>query len=160
MRFRTTVPAVVFVSSLAMAGCAGKASTTQPTAREFVEGGVLLEQAGSLEAGDLETPNGFTDHYEIAVSEGDRLRVDLASEAFDPFLEIVLPEGGALVNDDWEGDRNLSRVEFVASASGILKLRVRSYVAGGQGAYRVRVVRQVEAAPDATTTPGEAVALR
>lgn len=95
------------------------------------------------------------DHYEIHVNAGERLVVSVDSTAFDPILEVVLPDGNPLVNDDFQGNRQRSQLTVVPTTAGDLKVRVRSYRAGQGGAYRVRAERsQVAQNTNALANPG------
>lgn len=136
-----------------LAACGSKpvSTTTAQRAVEPAEG-VLLDETGQLAEGDLRVGRGFADHYEVAVREGDRISVQLDSTAFDPFLEVIPPDGEPLNNDDWGGSRQQSRIDLVAAAGGVLKVRVTSYAQGATGAYRVRVERS--AAPTGPGAPG------
>jgi hypothetical protein len=87
-----------------------------------------------------------SDHYEVRVNAGDRFVVSVDSTSFDPVLEVVLPDGTSLMNDDYQGSRQRSQLTFSARTAGDLKVRVRSYRAGTGGAYRVRVERQAAVA--------------
>lgn len=82
------------------------------------------------------------DHYEINVNPGERWVVSVDSTAFDPVLEVVMPDGTALINDDYEGSRQRSQLTVSPRAAGTMKVRVRAYRAGTGGAYHVRVERQ------------------
>ncbi len=81
------------------------------------------------------------DHYEIHVNAGERIVVSLESTAFDPILEVVLPNGTPLVNDDYQGSRQRSQIVVTPATAGDLKVRVRSYAAGSGGAYHVSAQR-------------------
>lgn len=122
-------------------------------------GGVLLDTAGRLETGDLQVGAGFADHYEVVVAMGDRVSVDVTSSEFDPLLEVGPPGAEPLVNDDFQGDRQRSRIELVATSAGTLKVRVTSYSPGAVGGYRVRVERTPLPAPSTVAAAAQAVAV-
>ncbi len=82
------------------------------------------------------------DHFQVHVGAGERLVVSVDSSTFDPVLEVVLPDGTSLVNDDFNGSRQRSQLTVAARAAGELKVRVRSYRPNAGGAYHVRVERQ------------------
>ncbi len=117
----------------------GGGTTVAETPAGEAPTGVLMEQDGALAADDMQVGQAFSDHYELAVRAGDSIIVDLTSSAFDPVLEVTPPGQGALVNDDFEGDRARSRVNTVVSADGVLKIRVTSYGQGATGDYHIRV---------------------
>jgi hypothetical protein len=81
-------------------------------------------------------------HYELRVAAGERLVVSVESPAFDPVLEVVLPDGTSLMNDDYQGSRQRSQLTVSARAAGTLKVRVRPYRPGTGGAFHVRAERQ------------------
>ncbi|MDP3279083.1 MAG: caspase family protein [Deltaproteobacteria bacterium] len=86
------------------------------------------------------------DHYEVPVVQGDRLVVTVESTAFDPVLEVVLPDGSSRINDDYQGSRQRSQLTLAATTAGALKVRVRAYRGNTGGAYHVRVARSTVAA--------------
>jgi hypothetical protein len=115
--------------------------------------GAVLDVTGSLADGDERVGAALADRYDVPVTAGDRLLVEVTSAAFDPVLEVSPPGGGRLVNDDWNGDRQRSRLELVATASGSMKVQVSSFSPTAQGLYRVVVVRagqgeSIASAPD------------
>ncbi len=93
----------------------------------------LLEQEGSLTAAGRA-------NFEVAVSSGDHLEVQLTSQAFDPILEVTPPGGGTLTNDDWQGRRNESRLSVVVAEAGTMKIGV-GRMGAGTGGFRVTVQR-------------------
>jgi hypothetical protein len=102
---------------------------------------LLLDRDGALEAGDLRGATSLLDRYEVPVSAGDHVRVVLTSTAFDPLLEVTLPEGQTLTNDDVRGDRTRSEIELVITSSGSLKVQVESFQPDAQGPYHLRIER-------------------
>jgi len=147
MDARTMWAALAAVGGLACGGGTTTTTTGEVAERELPEG-VVLDEAGSLGAGDMEVGSAYSDHYELPVRAGDVLVVSVESESFDPVLEVTPPGEGAIVNDDYQGDRNLSRVEVVPSVDGPLKVRVTSYGQGAEGDYRITVAR-----PNRSTDP-------
>lgn len=101
----------------------------------------LLAEQGELAPTDAQDARGRYDRFFVNVREGDRLLVTLRSSAFDPILEVTPPARGALVNDDWEGDRTRSQLELIAEQAGAMKVEVRSYAPDGHGAYALEVRR-------------------
>ena len=79
--------------------------------------------------------------HQLRINAGDRVRVTLTSSAFDPVLNVTLPNGTTLTNDDDRGDRTRSELELVVPSGGELKLGVSSYLPTAGGAYHVSVVR-------------------
>ena len=112
--------------------CAAAASLAQTPPTQTLD--------GRLEAGDPTLPSGeYYDAYEIDVVAGQTVEVDLVSTAFDPFLIVVRPDGGAWENDDHQGSRTHSRIEEVAPVSGVYGVVVTSYAPAETGAYRATV---------------------
>ncbi len=107
----------------------------------------LLDQSGQLAATSASDGRGRYDRYFVDVGANDRLVITLTSSAFDPILEVTPPGSGALVNDDWQGDRTRSQIELMASTAGSMKVEVRSYTREGVGAYRLSVRRVADGAP-------------
>ncbi len=87
-----------------------------------------------------------SDHYELPVGAGERFVVSVESSAFDPILEVVLPDGAQRINDDYQGSRQRAQLTVSSPSAGDLKVRVRSFRPGTGGAYRVRVERQAAVA--------------
>ena len=79
--------------------------------------------------------------HQLRVNAGDRVRVTLTSATFDPVLNVTLPNGTTLTNDDALGDRTRSELEIVVPSAGELKLGISSYAPTASGAYHVSVVR-------------------
>lgn len=129
------------LSLLLIAGCTRCSSNTPaaPVTPIAVDGdgNTLLEEQASL------SPSGTS--FETPVQSGDQITVSVQSDSFDPTLEVTPPGGALLRNDDWQGSRNESRVSFVASAAGDLKITVRS-VGEGHGNFRLVVRRTTDGA--------------
>ena len=125
--------------------------TTPTTVVTTLAPGVLLDANGQLGEGDMRIGQAWSDSYEVSVLAGDAVAVEVATDAFDPMLEVTAPGADAIVNDDHEGDRTRSRVELVARETGTLKIRVTSYGPGASGSYRVSAQR---AAPSEAAARG------
>ena len=120
-------------------------NTTLPDDSNGDDDGVILDESGSLAEGDMQLGNAFSDHFELEVQEGVALTIEVTSSEFDPLLEVIPPGEGPVVNDDYEGSRERSRVDIVAQRSGALKVRVTSYNPGATGAYRIVIARPLQA---------------
>ena len=79
---------------------------------------VLLSAEGALGEGDPSDHRGPYDRHFVQVGAQERIAITLTSEAFDPILEVTPPGSGALVNDDYEGNRQRSYIELITPASG------------------------------------------
>lgn len=93
-----------------------------------------------LEASDPRFDGGeHYDAYRLAVELGQRLRIDLVSSEFDPYLVLESPSGQILENDDHEGSAEHARLELTAGESGTWKVYATSFEPGAVGEYRLAV---------------------
>jgi hypothetical protein len=95
-------------------------------------------RTGRLELGDGSDAFGrFFDVYRYESPGGERLVVDLESDAFDTVLTLRSPSGIEESNDD-RGDGTLhSRVSIPSAAAGTWTITATSYSAGAGGEYRL-----------------------
>ena len=95
-------------------------------------------ESGSLSAGDRTLDSGeYADLYNVSADQGETIVIEMTSSAFDPYL-ILRPPGGTQVdNDDFNGDRTRSRIEYVATQGGSFDVIATSYAVGESGDYRV-----------------------
>ncbi|MDX1419766.1 MAG: caspase family protein [Rubricoccaceae bacterium] len=101
-------------------------------------GGQSRAARGQLGAGDGRRRSGeYYDTYTFEGVPGRRVRLDLRSSAFDPYLVLQPPRGEALKNDDFEGDLTRSRIEYDVSEPGLYRVYVTSYAPDEQGAYEL-----------------------
>ena len=113
---------------------------------------------GSLAAGDrtLDDSNGeYIDVCGVDVRAGERLVVNLYSDAFDTHLIVQSPSGELTQNDDYNNSTSRSRIEVDATESGTWYVGVTSYAAGETGPYRVVLAAAGEGGaptPDAPQT--------
>jgi hypothetical protein len=107
----------------------------------------LLDTDGTLEASDTRIGTRYVNRYSVHVDAGQRVRVDVTSPTLDTVLEVGLPNGGVLTNDDYQGDRTRSELDVVSSVAGELKIAVTSFAPGATGPYHVHAERNAEAAP-------------
>ena len=93
---------------------------------------------GTIEAPDktLEE-NHFYDEYKLTINEGEKVTVALISPDFDTLLQITMPDGEILSNDDFEGQIGLSKFDFDAKETGSYKILVTSSEIGEVGEYRL-----------------------
>jgi hypothetical protein len=112
---------------------------------------VLFEGDATLDASDVAgAGQGLVGRHQVTVGAGDRVRITLTSQAFDPVLLVTVPGGETLSNDDVAGDRTRSELEIIAARAGELKVGVTSYQPGAAGTYHVRIERM---ATGATAAP-------
>ena len=94
--------------------------------------------AGTLDADDLAMETGeFYEMHLFEAAAGQPLMVELISQSFDTFLTVISPSGNAWRNDDYEGSKDVSRVDLTTDAAGIWMAAVTSYQPGETGAYSV-----------------------
>lgn len=146
------------LSALALlVSCGGPSATTGPATPTTSAAlpGALLDQTGELALSDTRAGLSLADRFDVPVQVGDHVFIEVTSSAFDPTLEVTPPGGGRLVNDDWNGDRQRSRLEFVVRVAGAMKVQVSSFAPTSTGAYRVVVLR---AGPSGVVQPGQPAA--
>jgi len=107
-----------------------------------------VSQTGRIAPGETVSgvlPAGTMHVWTLAT--GRPLRIDVLlggiDGTLDTLLEVVGPDGALLARDDDSGGGVSSRVTLTLPAAGTYSLRVRAYLAAGEGAYRLSV-RQAE----------------
>ena len=107
-----------------------EAGDIAPTDR--VEEGALTTDDSTLESGE------YLDVYTFEGLAGQQVRIDLASNQFDPYLILKLPDDSQLENDDADDTTVSSRIETELPESGTYKVLATSY-AVETGAYRLTI---------------------
>jgi len=110
--------------------------------------------AGELTPHDTQRRSGkYEDVYTIDGRRGQRVRLSLASDSFDPYLVVTGPEGFTLSNDDAEGagESVNSRLVLQFPSDGAYRVAVTSFRSGETGPYRLQA--SVPAADEAVTAP-------
>lgn len=98
----------------------------------FAEG---VSLSGMLSASDEQLTSGeYADRYVISGRRGDRVALDLQSNAFDTYLMLRGPDDVSADNDDGPDGTN-SRIDMVLSADGDYTVSVTSYGPGEVGPY-------------------------
>ncbi len=93
---------------------------------------------GTLEPGDATLQTGeYQDRYVFDAQAGQPIVVSMESTDFDPYIGLHFPDGTGVENDDWEGNRSLSRIEVVAPQTGRYRVIATSYRAGETGRYHL-----------------------
>lgn len=91
--------------------------------------------SGSLSSSDEQLNSGeYTDRYVIAGRRGERVALDLQSDAFDTYLMLRGPGDVSADNDDGPNGTN-SRIDMVLPADGEYTVSVTSYGPGEVGPY-------------------------
>ena len=128
--------------ALTLAACGGAGSTLSGSAASPI----LIDQVGALAATDSRLGNSYADRYDIPIRSGERIVVEVNTAEFnpplDPKLQVTLPNGQSLDNDDWQGSRTLSHVEFAADQTGIAHIVVYAYTANATGQYHITARRE------------------
>jgi hypothetical protein len=122
-----------------------------------------VTETGELATGDLTHVRGvFYDRFTVRMGEGQWIKMDLRSPAFDPYLVFRTPGGQQSdMDDSTPGDT--TRVELIhrAAEAGQYEIVVTSYASGESGAYTlVYEVTDDEPASGGTSTAGAAPARR
>ncbi len=96
--------------------------------------------AGALEQNDKKYQSGqFFDPYEHSFEKGQEVTITLSTTDFDGYLIVTSPSGEEFVNDDFENQFGLARVDFVAKESGVYSISATSYEANEAGNYQLSV---------------------
>ncbi len=102
-------------------------------------GAELIHEVGELAAGDSVTPSlHLVDTYEVELTAGQTLMVDVTARRFDTVLQVQMPGGELAENDDFMDAINHSRLEALAREAGTAVIQVRAFDAEGQGRYVIR----------------------
>lgn len=98
----------------------------------------------------------YDDHV-VRLQAGQRYRISLDSDDFDPVLKIYRSTSEEPLAENDDGGESLnSRLSFTPEVSGDYVLRATSYGTDGRGAYAARV-ETLAPLPPPVTTPGQTV---
>lgn len=98
----------------------------------------------------------YDDHV-VRLQAGQRYRISLDSDDFDPVLKLYRSTSEAPVAENDDGGESLnSRLSFMPEVSGDYVLRATSFGTDGRGAYAARV-ETLAPLPPPITTPGQTV---
>jgi hypothetical protein len=164
VRFTTDRTGVYILRARPLSGLEGGdytlALTERPQARPAPRPGrVRLGQTvqGRLAASDGESDDGAAyDAFLIRAGAGERVAIELTSEAFDPVVRIGRMSGGAFqelaMNDDGPDMGLNARLVFTAPDAGEYLIRATALNGSGEGAYSLAVT---EGPPPAPSQPIE-----
>ena len=111
-----------------------------PSNTSSVDHGSDSSVQGTLASGDFTLPNGeWADVYTIDVQAGQTMAVSMTSSDIDTYVVARAPSGATESNDDCNGDRARSCVNFVAAESGEWSVYATSYEANDAGSYELQV---------------------
>lgn len=114
---------------------------------------------GETLQGDLTATDGVNadgdvvDVYRLTGRAGQRARIDVASAAFDAYVELRAESDPSQVlaeDDDGAGEGTDARLTFTLPADGDYRVEVRAFAPGGFGAYSVSLT---EAEPERAAEP-------
>jgi len=159
VRFTTDRTGVYMLRARPLSGLEGGdytlTLTERPQARPAPRPGrVRLGQTvqGRLASSDGETDDGAAyDAFQIRAGAGERLAIDLTSDAFDPVVRIGRMSGDAFeelaMNDDGPDMGLNARLVFTAPDAGEYVIRATALEASGEGAYSLTVTEGPPPAP-------------
>ncbi len=100
-----------------------------------------LEVNDTLSDRDIPTGDGgFARDYQIQLKAGDRIAIDLNSEAFDPVVMLMNAEGKSIgKNDDGPDGSSNSLLFTQIKDAGVYIIRVRGFGDTSSGAFRLKV---------------------
>jgi len=118
--------------------------------------------SGALSSADCRAPDGsYYDLWEFAGTSGQRVTIDISSNAFDTYLVLLDPSGAAVAdNDDASGSTTNSRITFTLNATGTWKIVANSFDESEFGNYNLSLgctegtTRTVSYIPIAGHQPG------
>lgn len=116
---------------------------------------LLLAQQGSLGSGDsiLPTDGSLYDEHQFTAEAGDVVSIRLETEAFDPYLFLVGPQGELIAQNDDASDSELAALLVLTlPQTGPYRAIANSYDSTGRGSYRL-TIRRRQAAPEAEAAP-------
>ncbi|MBN1619248.1 hypothetical protein JW890_00855 [candidate division WOR-3 bacterium] len=105
-------------------------------------GGQTIEKTGTIEEGDLTDPNHSNlpyDAYTFEASLGDKVRVEVETEAFIPLLKLVEVSTGAVLAE-WDSEYPMGdALIYVIAGPGEYEARVYA-MKTGSGEYSLKIV--------------------
>ncbi|KQY96365.1 PPC domain-containing protein [Brevundimonas sp. Root1423] len=159
LRFTTTQDGVYVLRARTLSGLEGGAYTLslteRPQARPAPRPGRIRSgqsQRGQLTSNDPETDAGGNyDAFVVRARAGERLAIDLTSDAFDPVVRVGRMENGVFnelaMNDDGPDTGLNSRLVFTAPEAGEYVIRATALNNAGEGGYTLAVAEGPEPAP-------------
>ena len=126
------------LAALMLAACGGTSDTSGSTG---AGAGTVIDQTGSIDAGDTRDPNhsGLAyDAYTFEAAPGDVVVVDVAAEGFVPLLKLVEVATGAVLAE-WEAAYSDDEaLTYTIAGPGEYEARVYA-LEDGSGAYTLSV---------------------
>jgi cobalamin biosynthesis Co2+ chelatase CbiK len=113
--------------------------------------------SGTIEFGQTIRGNLVSDREDnitFRASAGDRVTIDMVSDAFDTYLILIGPDGAEVARDDDSGDGFNARIENVAlPQSGIYTIVARGWLLSASGPYDLTLTRGGAAQPPQPQPP-------
>lgn len=103
--------------------------------------GTVFAQGGSINVGDTLTQNAANSSvdFTLTLSSGQNVTIDVVSDAFDTYVEVIDSSGAILSFDDDSGDAFNSRLTFTAPSNAAYTVRVRSFAGNPNGRFTITV---------------------
>lgn len=113
--------------------------------RILIESG--RDQVDILSEDDIPTgEGGFFRDYEVELSAGDNVAIDLVSKEFDPIVSLIKPDGTPMGDNDDGPDGETDSLLFLRiKESGSYIVRVTAFGETGGGEFTLTVTRLVPA---------------
>jgi len=127
--------------------CASAAAAQPPQRPRAIAVGETV--TGSLDAADPKHDDHYYEAYSLRLREGESVQVDLVSEPFDAYLDVIAPGQSAeplKSNDDGVPGSLNARLRFTAPAAGDYVLRAQG-LNNGTGAYTLAVKTRIVLPP-------------
>jgi hypothetical protein len=124
---------------------AGPMPPIAPVAPTGTETQIWQLYDGALEPSDGQDDGKRFDDFPVAVPAGQRLMISAESTAFDPMVKVFRADqrgGEPVATDDDSGGGLNAFLTYAPDEGGNFVIRVTSFAADGNGAYRLRVSTQ------------------
>ena len=94
---------------------------------------------------DSDIPSGFGGYfrdYVVQLNNGDQITIDVTTQAFDPMVSLINPDGQTIAENDDGPDGTLNSLLFTRiSQPGDYIVRVRSFGDTGSGPFNLKLTR-------------------
>ncbi|MEG4283320.1 pre-peptidase C-terminal domain-containing protein [Microcoleus sp. A006_D1] len=125
-----------------------------------VQAGSSILLGGELTRNDSNNPTRygtFADDYRFdTLSPGQQFQLDLKSDDFDSYLQLVDERTGQVIGDDDAGGNRNSRLSFTVQPNSNYIVRATSYYPGDTGSYTISSAKLSNPIPDPDGTPDKA----
>ncbi len=101
----------------------------------------LLNTQGTLTTGDAVLDDGsLYDQHTFSGNSGEQVTISLESQAFDPYLILLDPDGNRISeNDDISHSNRNSQLRVILPSTGLYIVVANSYESGKNGDYKIRI---------------------